>query len=112
VAELRLTARRTHIAPAVFDYIVRLTDHTRHMSELRLGSSPRGALGLLRASRVRAALQGRWFVVPSDVQALAVPVLAHRVMPSSGFESSGGTAETAIERAVESTPAPPGDGQR
>ena len=107
VARLTAMARRTHIAESVIDYVVRLVAHTRKMPELRLGSSPRGALGLLRASRVAAAQAGRTYVVPGDIQALAVPVLSHRVMLSPAYEASGGTNEDAIRLAVEAVPAPP-----
>ena len=112
VAALIGLARRVHVAPAVFDYIAALVGHTRTMPQLRLGSSPRGALGLLRASRVRAALAGRHYVVPSDVQGLAGPVLGHRMLVSSTFEASGGTAADAAAEAVDTVPAPPADGQR
>jgi MoxR-like ATPase len=112
VATLVEMAGSVYVAPAVLDYIVRLVASTREMQQLRLGASPRGALGLLRTTRVRAAMQGRAFVVPTDVQALAAPVLAHRVIVTSAFESSGGTNADAIREAVSAVPAPPGDGQR
>jgi MoxR-like ATPase len=112
VARLIAAARTVHVAPSVFDYIASLVGHTRQMSQLRLGASPRGALGLLRAARVRAALGGRHYVVPSDVQALAGPVLGHRMLVSSAFEAAGGTAVDAAAEAVSAVPAPPGDGQR
>ena len=105
-------AQRVYVAPSVLDYIVRLVAQTREMDQLRLGASPRGALGLLRTSRVRAAMQARPFVVPSDVQALAVPVLAHRVIVTSTFESAGGTSADAIRDAVAAVPAPPADDLR
>ena len=107
VAALAATARTVHVAPDVLAYIAALTGHTRSMPQLRLGSSPRGALGLLRTARVRAALQGRPYVVPGDVQALAVPVLGHRVLPSASYEASGGTTEDAVREAVAAVPAPP-----
>jgi len=56
---------------------------TRNSPELRLGASPRAALHLLRASRAQAALDERDFVIPDDVQSLAIPVLAHRLLPSA-----------------------------
>ena len=107
VAALVEAAGRVHVSDEVFGYIVALVGHTRSMSQLRLGASPRGALGLLRASRVRAALDGRTYVVPGDVQALAGPVLGHRVLLSPSFEAQGGTSEDAVREAVEAVPAPP-----
>ena len=112
VEALVRTARTVHVAPAVFDYMVRLVAHTRQMPEFRLGSSPRGALGLLRTSRVYAALHGRPYVVPGDVQTLAEPVLAHRVLPSPSFEASGGSVPEAIAEAIAQVPAPPTERHR
>jgi len=112
VENLVRAARTVHVAPAVFDYMVRLVGHTRQMPQLRLGASPRGALGLLRTSRVYAALRGRPYVVPGDVQTLAEPVLGHRVLLSPSFEASGGTVADAISEAVAAVPAPPTDRHR
>src|SRR3954469_24299736 len=112
VAELIESARTVHVAPAIFDYIATLVAHTRTMPELRLGSSPRGALGLLRTARVRAALDGRIYVVPSDVQALVGPVLGHRMLVAPAYEASGGTAADAAAQAVAAVAAPPGAGGR
>lgn len=107
VSRLIQLARRTHVAESVMEYIVRLVAHTREMRELRLGSSPRGALGLLKATRVAAALEGRAYVVPGDVQRLAGPVLGHRVLPSPAHEGAGGTGIDAVALAVEAVAAPP-----
>jgi MoxR-like ATPase len=109
VAALVVAARSVHVAEPVFDYIAALVGHTRTMPQLRLGSSPRGGLGLLRTARVRAALDGRNFVLPSDVQALAVPVLGHRMLASPTFEASGGTTDEAVAVAVSAVPAPPSE---
>jgi MoxR-like ATPase len=105
-------ARSVHVADSVFDYMVRLVSHTRQMPQFRLGASPRGALGLLRTTRVFAALRGRSYVVPGDVQALAEPVLGHRVLLSPSFEASGGSAAQAIAEAIGSVPAPPSEQHR
>jgi MoxR-like ATPase len=75
--------RDVHVSAAIRDYIIDLVNATRTSAELRLGASPRAALHLLRASRAFAALDDRDFVLPDDVQALAVPVLAHRLLPSA-----------------------------
>ena len=112
IERLVRAARSIHVAPAVFDYMVRLASHTRQMPQLRLGASPRGALGLLRTSRVYAALHGRPYVVPGDVQTLAEPVLAHRILMSPSFEASGGTVAEAVAEAIASVPAPPTDQHR
>ncbi len=75
--------REVHVSDPIRQYIIDLVNATRTSSELRLGASPRSALHLLRACRAFAALDGRDFVIPDDVQALAVPVLAHRLLPSA-----------------------------
>jgi MoxR-like ATPase len=81
--ELIAAVRTVHVADALKQYVIRLVTATRSAPELRLGASPRATLHLLRASRARAALDGRDFVIPDDVQALALPVLAHRLLPSA-----------------------------
>ena len=75
--------REVHVSGSIRQYIIDLVNATRTSPELRLGASPRAALHLLRASRAFAALDERDFVIPDDVQALAVPVLAHRLLPSA-----------------------------
>lgn len=76
------TVRRVHASPAVRQYLVDLAGATRTSAALRLGISPRATLHLLRASRAHAAIRGRDHVLPDDVKAIAVPVLAHRVILS------------------------------
>jgi MoxR-like ATPase len=75
--------RDVHVSTSIRQYIIDLVNATRASAELRLGASPRAALHLLRASRAHAALDERDFVIPDDVQTLAVPVLAHRLLPSA-----------------------------
>jgi len=83
IRDLIAAVRRVHVADALKQYVISLVTATRSTPELRLGASPRATLHLLRASRARAALDGRDFVIPDDVQALALPVLAHRLLPSA-----------------------------
>ncbi len=82
VRELITQARSVHVSPAIEDYAVSLVGATRHDPELRLGASPRATLQLVRAAKVTAALDGRPFVIPDDLTALLVPVLAHRLIPA------------------------------
>jgi MoxR-like ATPase len=81
--DLIAAVRRVHVADVLKQYVISLVTATRASPELRLGASPRATLHLLRATRARAALDGRDFVIPDDVQALALPVLAHRLLPSA-----------------------------
>ncbi|NAZ77005.1 AAA domain-containing protein, partial [Kineococcus sp. T13] len=80
VRRLTQAVHGVHAAEALKQYVVDLVRRTRTHPDLRLGASPRAALHLLRTARARAALEGRDHVLPDDVQALAVPVVAHRLM--------------------------------
>jgi MoxR-like ATPase len=82
------SVRRVRVGPEVRQYCVDLVGATRRLPDLRLGASPRATLQLVRAARAQAALSGRGFVVPDDVQAVAVPVLAHRLLPAPGSTRS------------------------
>jgi MoxR-like ATPase len=83
IRALVAAVREVHVSGSIRQYIIDLVNATRTSAELRLGASPRAALHLLRACRAFAALDERDFVIPDDVQALAVPVLAHRLLPSA-----------------------------
>jgi MoxR-like ATPase len=106
------TVRQVFVSPAVEHYAVAIAAATRVDRELRLGASPRATLQLVRAAKARAALDGRDFVLPDDIDALAVPVLAHRLMTaraSVGSASYGSTATADIAaRIVAATPVPLG----
>jgi MoxR-like ATPase len=80
VLQLQDEVERVRVEDSVLDYVLALVAATRAAPPLRLGVSPRGSLALLRAARARALADGRDFVVPDDVKALAVPALAHRVL--------------------------------
>lgn len=105
-AELMRAAEAVHLSPAVAGYIVSVAAATRELAEVRLGASPRGSLALARAARVRAASQGRAFVTPADVKALAVPVLAHRVLLTTDARTRGMTAQDCVEAAAASVAVP------
>ncbi|AMM21045.1 ATPase [Frondihabitans sp. PAMC 28766] len=92
------TAKRVETDPAILDYVSRIVDATRDASEVRLGSSVRGALALVRASMTWAASEGRTFVLPDDVKALAEPVLAHRLVLDPEAEFDGVTATSVVGR--------------
>jgi MoxR-like ATPase len=76
--------RHVHVENSIYRYIVELVRKTRQHDDTYLGASPRGSLGLLRASQARAVLQGRDFVIPDDVKALASAVLGHRIILAPG----------------------------
>ena len=94
VAKLVEIVTRVHVAPAVQRYAVALTTATRRSPDLLLGASPRATLHLVRAAKAAAAMDGRDYVVPDDVRELAVPVLAHRLLPTVEAAMGGRTATT------------------
>ena len=104
--ELIAAVRTVHVAEPLKQYVIRLVSATRSSPELRLGASPRATLHLLRASRARAALDGRDFVIPDDVQALALPVLAHRLLPSAEAVVTQQSPERVLAAIVEHLPLP------
>jgi MoxR-like ATPase len=106
VQDLIAAVRRVHVADALKQYVISLVSATRSAPELRLGASPRAALHLLRASRARAALDGRDFVIPDDVQALAGPVLAHRLLPTAEAMVERQLPDRVVASIVEQTPLP------
>jgi MoxR-like ATPase len=109
VAKLVQAVHTVHVSPAVKRYAVDLTTATRESPELRLGASPRATLHLIRAARAAAALDGREFVLPDDIQALAVPVLAHRLLPTADTQISRRTAEHVVTDLVRRLPLASGD---
>ncbi|MEP2235792.1 MAG: MoxR family ATPase [Alteripontixanthobacter sp.] len=106
VAELRQAVTSVTMASEVTDYIVRLVRSTRENLELSSGASPRAAVLLANAARARAALQGRDYVIPDDVKALATSVLRHRLVLSPAAEIEGRVMEELVAELVETTEAP------
>jgi MoxR-like ATPase len=100
------TVRTVHVVEAVKDYVVALAEATRKSPELRLGASPRASLHLLRTAKAAAAMAGRDFVLPDDVQRLAVPVLAHRLIPTSSATVAGRSPEAIVTEIVAKVPIP------
>ncbi|WP_233160166.1 MoxR family ATPase [Pseudonocardia sp. MH-G8] len=103
------TVRRVHVGAEVRQYCVELVGTTRRIPDLRLGASPRATLQLVRAARAQAALSGRTYVVPDDVQAVAVPVLAHRLLLSADAIASRRSAVDIVRSLLgrHPVPAPP-----
>src|SRR5256886_1397793 len=89
------------------EYIARVTHRTRSHADIGLGASSRGSLGLFRSSQARAALEGRDFVTPDDVKALALPVLAHRLILKANAELRGLTPAKVLSQILETEPVPP-----
>ena len=90
------------------EYIAALCEFTRKLPQVLLGASPRGMLALMRASQALALIRGRDFVTPDDVKALAVPVLAHRVVVR-GVYGKTDAGEGVINEALKTVPVPTED---
>jgi MoxR-like ATPase len=99
-------ARAVYVEESVGEYVVTIVRHTRESSLLALGASPRAGIALLRVAKARAVALGRDYVVPEDVQAVAGPVLSHRVIVAPEARAAGVRGEDAVERAVAETRVP------
>jgi MoxR-like ATPase len=99
-------ASSVHVSETVADYVVSLATRSREHPEVRLGVSPRAALGLLRAARVWAATEGRGYVVADDVKQLAGPVLAHRLVLTRGATARGADTAAFVAHLLDTTPVP------
>jgi MoxR-like ATPase len=106
VRRLIATVRDVHVADAVKQYAVNLVNATRESPDLRLGASPRATLQLFRTARAVAALDGRDYVLPDDMQALAVPVLAHRIIPTAEAQLGRRTTDAVVADVVHRLPLP------
>jgi MoxR-like ATPase len=95
---------QVHVEEEVLDYVVRLAVYTRQQARVLLGVSPRASLALVSASRARALIAGRAYVLPDDVKALAVHVLAHRLVLTPEAEMEGTSREQLIQKALEQVP--------
>ena len=99
------------VAKSVADYLVAVVTATRTDPMVRMGASPRASRALFRAAKAWAAMEGRDFVTPDDIQTLAKPVLAHRLLVTNEARISGITAEQIIASILASVPVPPGVGE-
>ena len=106
LAEAAQAVSAIRLTDAVIDYVVALVRATRETADLEGGASPRAAAMLATAARARAALEGRDYVIPDDVKALAAPVLRHRVILSSAAEIEGRHAEGVVAGLIEQVEAP------
>ncbi|MCD7820249.1 MAG: MoxR family ATPase [Lachnospiraceae bacterium] len=98
---------QVYVSDQTADYIIRLTQATRDHAQLSMGASPRASRGLYRAARVWAAMEGRTFVTPDDVKALAHPVLEHRLVVSGEARFSGVAAGAVLDEILDKTTATP-----
>ncbi|CAL4858573.1 MoxR family ATPase [Microbacterium sp. MM2322] len=106
VADMADLAATVHVDPAVARYAAQLVESTRESDDTKLGVSVRGAISMMRIARVVAASQGRHYIIPDDVKALAAPVWTHRLVLDPEAEFSGTTPVSIIERALAQVEAP------
>ncbi len=106
VVAMQQAVTRVHVATEVGKYMVELTRATREHAQVQVGASPRGALGLFRLAQAFAFLAGRDHVLPEDVQAGAVPVLAHRMSLHTKAKYAGESKEKVIAEVVKSVAVP------
>lgn len=105
---LREAAKKVYLAPPVQEYLVSLSRNTRELEDVRLGASPRGTLYLARAAQAVALIRGRDYVLPDDVQDVAEPVLAHRLLTAVSSAVFEVTGQDLVEKALKNTPVPVG----
>jgi MoxR-like ATPase len=106
VAEAAEVVAAIRLADEVIGYVVALIRATRETPDLETGASPRSAAMLATAARARAALEGRDYVIPDDVKALALPALRHRVILSPAAEIEGRQADQILQGLIDRVEAP------
>jgi MoxR-like ATPase len=104
--EIQRAIETVHVNPDIHNYIVQIVTKTRVDRRVQLGASPRGSLALFKLSRSRAMMQGRDFVTPDDVKAVAVPALAHRVLLRPELWAERISGETVVRDALDDVPVP------
>jgi MoxR-like ATPase len=104
--ELREQVQRQHVEPKLLEYIAHLVGQTRAHKSLYLGASPRASLALLNGAKALAALRGRDFVTPEDVQYLAPHVLRHRILLTPEREMEGHTADDVVKQIIQQIEVP------
>jgi len=110
IVEAREAVKTVAVSASVKDYLLRIVTATRESQRVTLGVSPRGTLAMLFAARAYAAVNGRDYVIPDDIKALAVPVFAHRIIAHAQSTLRAGDANSKIiEYILDSVKAPTGD---
>ncbi|MCK7597835.1 MoxR family ATPase [Microbulbifer sp. CAU 1566] len=104
--QLQALIPQVQVDQQVLSYAVRLVRATRESSQLRRSAGPRASIGLMLAGRAHALMQGREFVLPDDIKAMAIPVMRHRVAVSPDMEIDGETADSVLAQIIESVEAP------
>ncbi|TGD79090.1 MoxR family ATPase [Hymenobacter wooponensis] len=106
LADMRQLVRQQHVEPKLLEYIARLVGQTRSHKGLYLGASPRASIALLNGAKALAALRGRDFVTPEDIQYLAPAVLRHRIQLTPEREMEGGTPDDIVKQIIQQIEVP------
>jgi MoxR-like ATPase len=104
--EVQEQVKHIYADPLIKEYIVSLVNATRNHPDVYLGASPRGSLGLYRTSQALAAIQGRDFVIPDDVKALAETTLAHRLIVSPSARIKNVDTRAVVQEVLGAVPVP------
>jgi MoxR-like ATPase len=104
--EAQNTIKTVYVAPIIKRYIVQLIRLTRENSDVYLGASPRGSLGLFRTAQAKAAMEGRDYVLPDDVKYLAEEVLAHRIVIDPAARLRDINARIILDEILRTLPVP------
>ncbi len=106
IIQLQKAARAIHVHDLIKEYIVALTKATRDHTDTSLGVSPRASLALMRGSQARSMIDGRDFVSPNDVKAIAAAVMGHRLIISPAARMRGLTGDDLVAEVLQSVPVP------
>jgi MoxR-like ATPase len=106
VLEAQQAVRGVYVNPVLESYIVSLVHATRRHEAIELGASPRATMALYRTSQALAAIEGRGFVLPDDVKRVAVPVMGHRIIPSTRTRLRGRNNAALLQEVLDSVPVP------
>ncbi|MDH7488334.1 MAG: MoxR family ATPase [Anaerolineae bacterium] len=98
--------KEVHIDDAIKEYIVELVNTSRKHPDIYLGASPRGSLALYKTAQAKAAVEGRDYVIPDDIKALAIPALAHRLIVSPAARIKNVDSRTVVQEILDSVPVP------
>ena len=104
--EMQASIEQVHVSEPIGSYIVDIVSSTRTSQRVQVGASPRGSLAILKLSRAKAALDGRDFVTPEDVKAVAVPALSHRLILKPELWVQRVRPEDVVRESLETVPAP------
>lgn len=106
IIDMQQKRRKVHVEETLRDYVVRIVRATRQSPEIELGASPRAALALFQTTQAWAAIQGRDYILPDDIKAMAPSVLSHRLIISAQAQLRGRTVQEMIEDIISVVPVP------